>query len=132
MNFIEALQELVKGKKIRKRCWDKEQYLQIVDDIGYIKDEDNDIPTPIRIYNLDDLRADNWELYKECCLKEQTNLESIKFKMVRYCIETPDCQACSIHDDCSKKEVLYESMLDDWTKKEIIDAYKKLKKNGEI
>lgn len=62
MNYIEALQALVDGKKIRHKSWDKGVYRFIgADDKFY-----NDISaqTSFMIYNKNEILSDSWEIYQ--------------------------------------------------------------------
>lgn len=131
MNLIEALQELANGKKIRKRCWNKEQYLTIDKD-GLFDDGLNFLTPSISIDSLCDIKMDYWEIYKpKISDKEQWNLDAIKFRIINACSDNIFCQCCPIEKRCASKSVFKDSPKDgyliDWTKKEIIEAYKLLK-----
>jgi hypothetical protein len=66
MNFIEAMKELEKGRKIRMRCWDKEEYLISFEDTSVITFNNNTNrhrEHPIGINAL--LNITGWEIYKE-------------------------------------------------------------------
>lgn len=61
MNYIEALQALICGKKVREKCWGKDEYV-------YLKQ--GDITTnygdriDLTICDLEDLTEDSWEIYQ--------------------------------------------------------------------
>lgn len=61
MNYIEALQQLVDGKKIREKNWDKGEYVYILEDL--ILSEIGS-PMDLTIDDIADITNDNWELYQ--------------------------------------------------------------------
>lgn len=125
MNFIEAMKEAKKGKKIKNSKW-ADAYIQIIN--GDIVDE-NYNSYLLTFHNISDIE-DKWEVYKESAFKkEQTQLDAIKYKLIKNCNEKDSCSECflSEYDFCFNNRVPNKLMLNDWNKKEIIDAYKILK-----
>lgn len=61
MNYIEALQQLVDGKKIREKNWDKGEYVCIEDNL--IVTDCGDV-TDLVIDDVEDITKDNWEIYQ--------------------------------------------------------------------
>lgn len=61
MNYIEALQALVDGKRIREKDWDKNDYVYIKD--GFITTAYGD-STDLIIDDIDDITDDTWETYQ--------------------------------------------------------------------
>ena len=61
MNYIEALQALICGKKVREKCWDKDEYV-------YLKQGDITTNYGDRIelaaWDIYDITNDNWGLYQ--------------------------------------------------------------------
>ena len=60
MNFTEAIQKLIEGKKIRRICWNEEHYWMFNND-KHIVNSKEDNP----IINKKQLESDDWEIYKE-------------------------------------------------------------------
>lgn len=55
-------------------------------------------------------------------------LDSMKFKIVRYCDSNSKCEdRCFIRDLCYKNEAPTKNYLDDWSKEHIKEAYEILK-----
>jgi hypothetical protein len=70
MNFKQALQELLNGKKIRRKCWENKHYW-CLDDDGYLVNSIGENPE-INKYQLIDTIS--WEVYQENeILKELEN-----------------------------------------------------------
>ena len=79
----------------------------------------------------------DWEVVKEKPSKEtQCKIDSMKFQIVRYCdknADCDDCYECKIRRICHTKPYSpLRMLLDDWSLKEIVEAYHVLKKAGEI
>ena len=79
----------------------------------------------------------DWEVVKEKPSKQtQYKIDSMKFQIVRYCDENADyedCYDCKIRRVCRAKPYQpIRMLLDDWSLKEIVEAYHILKKEGEI
>lgn len=90
----------------------------------------------------EDILAD-WEVVKEKPSKQtQYKIDSIKFQIVRHCKNNvvngnASCKECIITKTCDKtykknNETPYTNALDDWSLKEIVEAYHILKEAGEI
>lgn len=66
MNLIKALDMLSKGYKVRRKCWPKNSYFQLLDGEGEheceFMDEDGTI-RDISIMACKDLYVDEWEVY---------------------------------------------------------------------
>lgn len=136
MNIVEALKiAKEQGKKVRLKgqdCWSVEykdgMFLQ------YYKTSKNSY-----IYwNVvtEDVLED-WEVVPDKKSKQtQYKIDSMKFQIVRYCdknADYDDCYNCKIRRICHTK--VYNPLikiLDDWSLKDIVEAYHILKKAGEI
>ena len=136
MNIVEALKiAKEQGKKVRLKgqdCWSIKykdgMFLQ------YYKNSD----APYIYWNAitEDVLAD-WEVVNEKPNKQtQYKIDSMKFQIVRYCdknADYDDCYDCKIRRICHTKPYSpIRMLLDDWSLKEIIEAYHKLKELGEI
>lgn len=79
----------------------------------------------------------DWEVVEEKPSKQtQYKIDSMKFQIVRYCGNQKRCSTCELFGNCikSKNESIAPILckLDDWSLKEIVEAYHILKKEGEI
>lgn len=73
----------------------------------------------------------DWEVVKEKPSKEtQCKIDSMKFQIVRHCANQEHCRKCILNLKCIANR--QDSMCDDWSLKEIVEAYHILKKAGEI
>lgn len=133
MNIVEALKiAKEQGKKVRPVG--AEWFVKYIEDV----DEH------YRIWgnnHFDWLVIDNaledWEVVPDKKSKEiQYKIDSMKFKIVRYCDENADyddCYDCKIRRICHTKPYSpLRMLLDDWSLKDIVEAYRILKEAGEI
>lgn len=133
MNIVEALKiAKEQGKKVRPVG--AEWFVKYIEDV----DEH------YRIWgnnHFDWLVIDNaledWEVVKEKPSKQtQYKIDSMKFQIVRYCdknADCDDCYECKIRRICHTKPYSpLRMLLDDWSLKEIVEAYHILKEAGEI
>lgn len=63
MNFIEALETLKKGGKIKRSYWSKDDfvpYLELLDD--YYIGKPSEITKSYGCFSIDDFEADDWEV----------------------------------------------------------------------
>lgn len=130
MNIVEALNiAKEQGKKVRPKgqdCWNIEykdgMFLQ------YYKTSKNSY-----IYwNVvtEDVMSD-WEVVNEKPNKQtQYKIDSMKFQIVRHCANQEHCRKCILNLKCIANR--QDSMCDDWSLKEIVEAYHILKEAGEI
>lgn len=138
MNIVEAL-KLAKeqGRKVRPVSA-KYQYIMHKKRKGFIK-KDMATDKMVCIYwkvAIEDAMSD-WEVVKEKPSKEtQYKIDSMKFQIVRYCNNRSYCSTCRLFGNCInlKNESIAPNvrMLDDWSLKEIVEAYHILKEAGEI
>ena len=138
MNIAEALKiAKEQGKKVRP-IGAKYQYVMYKNRKGFIK-KDMATDKMICFYwkvAIEDAMSD-WEVVKEKPSKEtQYKIDSMKFQIVRYCdknADHDDCYNCKIRRVCHAK--VYNPLikiLDNWSLKEIVEAYHILKEAGEI
>lgn len=133
MNIVEAL-KIAKEQRKKVRPVGAEWFVKYIEDV----DEH------YRIWgnnHFDWLVIDNaledWEVVKEKPSKQtQYKIDSMKFQIVRYCdknADCDDCYGCKIRRICHTKPYSpLRMLLDDWSLKEIVEAYHILKKEGEI
>lgn len=72
MKFVEALQELAKGKKIKHISWKDNKFVYIDED-GFVCIEEDRWSRQVKefinsMFTIDDLNRDGWELYGETIL----------------------------------------------------------------
>lgn len=86
-----------------------------------------------------DNALEDWEVVKEKPNKQtQYKIDSMKFQIVRYCkSKCCSCVGCEITKMCDKCFETYDetprtNLLDNWSLKEIVEAYHILKKAKEI
>lgn len=129
MNIIEAL-TLAKehGRKVKPVGEDWFVEFNKKANTHIKKENDSDIGTTaltIR-HTLKD-----WEVVKEKPSKEtQCKIDSMKFQIVRHCANQEHCRKCILNLKCIANR--QDSMCDDWSLKEIVEAYHILKKAGDI
>lgn len=87
---------------------------------------------------IEDILAD-WEVVKEKPSKQtQYKIDSMKFQIVRYCKNRYSCMECRLTEKCERDGYMScnyapkNNLLDNWSLKEIVEAYHILKKAGEI
>lgn len=99
MNYIEALQALVDGKKIRHKSWGKDIYRFIGADDKFCNDLN--AQTSFMIYNKNEILSDSWELYKT----EEEKLIQAGKRWGLYM----SCDGCKSCLNCEEKhELLYK------------------------
>ena len=145
MNIVEALKiAKEQGKKVRPVG---ETDVCLV----YIKSRDKfdmrNIETNKYVNTLDGATIKgifaDWEVVPDKKSKEiQYKIDSMKFQIVRHCKnnvvnDNASCKECIITKTCDKTykktdETPYTNALDDWSLKEIVEAYHILKESGEI
>lgn len=130
MTYIEALQELMNGEKIRHKNWDEDDYIRIIKGDIYT---DYGEKTDLTICDLEDLTEDMWEIYQT----EEENLIQAgkRWELYNVCYSI-NCNACMQHKpqlykSCKKLEseillmtVLRENRI---SNKEVDELYNALK-----
>ena len=133
MNIVEAL-KLAKeqGKKVRPVG--AEWFVKYIEDVDeYYRIWGNNHFDWLVIDNA----LEDWEVVKEKTSKQtQYKIDSMKFQIVRYCNNRSYCSTCRLFGNCInlKNESIAPNvrMLDDWSLKDIVEAYHILKEAGEI
>ena len=73
----------------------------------------------------------DWEVVPDKKSKEiQYKIDSMKFQVLRHCANQEYCHRCILNPNC--KDNTQDTMLDDWSLKDIVEAYHILKEAGEI
>ena len=132
MNIVEALKiAKEQGKKVRPVG---ANWYVVYEDIfvnGFFTRIDKIIMVDCEyLASPEEILAD-WEVVKEKPSKEtQHKIDSMKFQVLRHCANQEYCHRCILNPNC--KDNTQDTMLDDWSLKEIVEAYHILKKAGEI
>ena len=132
MNIVEALKiAKEQGKKVRPVG---ANWCVVYEDIfvnGFFTRIDKIIMVDCEyLASPEEILAD-WEVVKEKPSKEtQCKIDSMKFQIVRHCANQEYCRKCILNLKCIANR--QDSMCDDWSLKEIVEAYRILKKAGEI
>ena len=133
MNIVEAL-KLAKeqGKKVRPVG--AEWFVKYIEDVDeYYRIWGNNYFDWLVIDNA----LEDWEVVPDKKSKQtQYKIDSMKFQIVRYCNNRSYCSTCRLFGNCInlKNESIAPNvrMLDDWSLKDIVEAYHILKEAGEI
>ena len=132
MNYIEALQALICGKKVREKCWDKDEYV-------YLKQGDITTNYGDRIelaaWDIYDITNDNWGLYQ--AKENKLITDGKRWGLYDACCGV-SCDTCmrhnlSLYRYCQKtgRDTLVDMLADNrLTDNEVDKFYKALK--GEI
>ena len=132
MNIVEAitLAKEYEGKKVRPVG--EHQCVSFKEDVMYFINLETNvvIPNGLTYFTLDDILSD-WEVIEEKTSKQtQYKIDSMKFQIVRHCANQEHCRKCILNLKCIANR--QDSMCDDWSLKEIVEAYHILKEAGEI
>lgn len=132
MNIVEAitLAKEHEGKKVRPVG--EHQCVSFKEDVMYFINLETNvvIPNGLTYFTLDDILS-NWEVVEEKTSKQtQYKIDSMKFQIVRHCANQEHCRKCILNLKCIANR--QDSMCDDWSLKEIVEAYHILKEAGEI
>lgn len=133
MNIIEALKiAKEQGKKVRPVgetavCL---VYIKSRDKFDMRNIETNKYVNTFDRATIKGIFAD-WEVVEEKPSKEtQYKIDSMKFQVLRHCANQEYCHRCILNPNC--KDNTQDTMLDDWSLKDIVEAYHILKESGEI
>ena len=130
MNYIEALQALVEGKKIREKNWDKGEYVYtednlIVTDCGDVID--------LVVEDLEDITKDNWELYQT--EEDKLTQAGKRWEIWTMCCSTKGCENCEsenkeLYKFCQYRVGTFNEILTNATDDEVDKLYNAVK--GEL
>lgn len=130
MNYIEALQSLVEGKKIREKTWDKGKYVYIENNLIFT---DCDDVIDLVVDNLEDIKKDNWEIYQT--EKDKLIQAGKRWEIWKTCCSTNGCEKCEgenkeLYNFCQHKVGTFSEIIINAPDDEVDKVYKALK--GEI
>ena len=129
MNIIEAL-KIAKEQGKRVRPVGAEWFVEYDNEINTYVKKWRDSGIGSTILTIKNTLAD-WEVVKEKPSKEtQHKIDSMKFQVLRHCANQEYCHRCILNPNC--KDNTQDTMLDDWSLKEIVEAYHILKEAGDI
>lgn len=98
MNYIEALQALVEGKKIREKNWNKNRYLFLSQN-GDICNAYG-VTITVSINEKEDILGNDWEIYQT--EEERLTADGKRWKIYMCCDNCKSCLHCE-----GKQEELY-------------------------
>ena len=127
MNIVEALKiAKEQGKKVRPVG--AEWFVKYIEDVDeYYRIWGNNHFDWLVIDNA----LEDWEVVKEKPSKQtQYKIDSMKFQIVRHCANQEHCRKCVLNLNCVANR--QDAMCDDWSLKDIVEAYHILKEEGEI
>lgn len=131
MNYIETLQALVDGKKIREKNWDKGEYVYIED--NFIVTDCGDV-IDLVVDDLEDITKDKWELYQT---EEDKLIQAGKrWKIWRAC-EMCGCENCErkqeeLYKFCQRRIGSFDEIIIRVSDDEVNSIYNLLKIKGEL
>ena len=130
MTYIEALQALMNGEKIRHKNWDKDEYVHLVK--GAICTDYRGI-IELSICDLEDLTEDNWEIYQT---EEEKLIQAGKrWEIWNTCCSTEGCENCEsenkeLYKFCQYRVGTFNRILTNASNDEVDKLYDAVK--GEI
>lgn len=131
MNYIEALQALVDGKKIRHKSWGKDIYRFIgADDKFY---NDIEAQTSFMIYNKNEILSDSWEIYQT--EEDKLTQAGKRWEIWKTCCSSNGCGNCEsknkeLYRFCQYKVGTFNKIITNATDDEVDKLYNAVK--GEI
>lgn len=132
MNIVEAITLAKEHERKKVRPVGEHQCVSFKEDVMYFINLETNvvIPNGLTYFTLDDILS-NWEVVEEKTSKQtQYKIDSMKFQIVRHCANQEHCRKCILNLKCIANR--QDSMCDDWSLKEIVEAYHILKEAGEI
>ena len=130
MNYIEALQALICGKKVREKCWDKDEYV-------YLKQGDITTNYGDRIelaaWDIYDMTNDNWELYQ--AKENKLITDGKRWRLIKACTDGGGCEKCErtrkeLYKFCKLSMRPFYGALLEITDNKVNELYEKVK--GEL
>lgn len=126
MNLIEALEELKKGKRIKRNCWSDERFIEFDKKYGYLVDEKGNRKGGIEFRDKIDITHNGWEVYMS--EEEKLILKGKRLTIAEECklLSTEDaCEdCCYITDICDcYKSMPKDSLCKEWSQEDIERAY---------
>lgn len=89
MNYIEALQTLVDGKKIKKKDWADQEYYFIADNKIY---NSLGMECFLSINDEEELTEDTWEIYMD--ERDKLITDGKRWRLIQACTDGGGCEKC--------------------------------------
>lgn len=89
MNYIEALQALVDGKKIKKKDWAEQEYYFIADNKIY---NSLGMECSLTIDDEEELTEDTWEIYMD--ERDKLIQAGKRWRLIQACTDGGGCEKC--------------------------------------
>ena len=89
MNYIEALQRLVDGKKIKKKDWADQEYYFIADNKIY---NSLGMECFLSINDEEELTEDTWEIYMD--ERDKLITDGKRWRLIQACTDGGGCEKC--------------------------------------
>lgn len=89
MNYIEALQALVDGKKIKKKDWADQEYYFIADNKIY---NSLGMECSLTIDDEEELTEDTWEIYMD--ERDKLITDGKRWRLIKACTDGGGCEKC--------------------------------------
>ena len=131
MNYIEALQRLVDGKKIKKKDWADQEYYFIADNKIY---NSLGMECFLSINDEEELTEDTWEIYMD--ERDKLIADGKRWKILRAC-EMCGCENCErkqeeLYKFCQRRIGSFDEILIRVSDDEVNSIYNLLKIKGEL
>lgn len=131
MNYIEALQRLVDGKKIKKKDWADQEYYFIADNKIY---NSLGMECFLSINDEEELTEDTWEIYMD--ERDKLITDGKRWKILRAC-EMCGCENCErkqeeLYKFCQRRIGSFDEIIIRVSDDEVNSIYNLLKIKGEL
>lgn len=130
MNYIEALQALVDGKKIKKKDWADQEYYFIADNKIY---NSLGMECFLSINDEEELTEDTWEIYMD--ERDKLITDGKRWRLIKACTDGGGCEKCErtrkeLYKFCKLSMRPFYGALLEITDNKVNELYEKVK--GEL
>ena len=130
MNYIEALQALVDGKKIKKKDWADQEYYFIADNKIY---NSLGMECFLSIKDEEELTEDTWEIYMD--ERDKLITDGKRWRLIKACTDGGGCEKCErtrkeLYKFCKLSMRPFYGALLEITDNKVNELYEKVK--GEL
>lgn len=130
MNYIEALQALVDGKKIKKKDWADQEYYFIADNKIY---NSLGMECFLSINDEEELTEDTWEIYMD--ERDKLITDGKRWRLIQACTDGGGCEKCErtrkeLYKFCKLSMRPFYGALLEITDNKVNELYEKVK--GEL
>lgn len=130
MNYIEALQALVDGKKIKKKDWADQEYYFIADNKIY---NSLGMECFLSINDEEELTEDTWEIYMD--ERDKLITDGKRWRLIQACTDGGGCEKCErtrkeLYKFCELSMRPFYRALLEITDNKVNELYEKVK--GEL